>query len=250
MNPTQRFAERAGDYVVGRPSYPPAAIDVLFEGLGDPARVCVADLGAGTGISSRLLAARGAHVLALEPNPAMRSAAEPDERITWDPGTAEATGIDEAGVDLVTAFQAFHWFDFATALREIVRILRPGGRAAVVYNERDEADPFTAAYGDLVRRYQTDPTERRRRDAVDAFTAFEGWHGGAQRTEFRNEQVLDLDGLLARARSTSYLPKTGAAGRELHDEIRVLFERYQVHGRVTMRMRTIVVAGNVGADGG
>lgn len=250
MNPTLRFADRADDYVVGRPSYPPAAIDVLFEGLGDPAQMCVADLGAGTGISSRLLAARGAHVLALEPNAAMRNAAAPDARVRWIDGSAEATGLDEASVDLVTAFQAFHWFDFASALREIVRILRPGGRAAVVYNERDESDPFTAAYGDLVRRYQTDRTEHRRCEAVDAFSAFEGWHGGAQRTEFRNEHVLDRDGVLARARSTSYLPNSGEAGRALHDALLALFEHHQRQGRVTMHMRTIVVIGDAGADGG
>lgn len=250
MNPTERFGDRAGDYVVGRPSYPGAAIELLFDGLGDPAAVCAADLGAGTGISSRLLAAHGAQVLAVEPNAAMRDAAEPDERVRWIDGSAEATGLDEASVDLVTVFQAFHWFDFAPALREIVRILRPGGRAAVVYNERDESDPFTAAYGDLVRRYQTDQTERRRRDALDAFTAFEAWHGGPRRIEFRNAQILDDDGVLARARSTSYLPKAGAAGRELHDAIRSLFAKYQTNGQVTMRMRTIVVAGDVGADGG
>ena len=66
MNPTGRFADRAADYAIGRPSYPEAAIDALFEGLGDPREVLAADVGAGTGISSRLLAARGAQVLAIE----------------------------------------------------------------------------------------------------------------------------------------------------------------------------------------
>lgn len=250
MNSTQRFGDRAVDYVAGRPSYPAAAVDTLFDGLGDPAAVCVADLGAGTGISSRLLAAHGAQVLAIEPNAAMRDAAEPDERVQWIDGSAEVTGLDEASVDLVAVFQAFHWFDFATALREIVRILRPGGRAAVIYNERDESDPFTAAYGDLVRRYQTDRTEHRRGDALDAFIAFEGWHGGPRMIEFPNQHVLDEAGVLARARSTSYLPKAGEAGRELHDAIRALVAEHQTGGRVTMHMRTIVVAGDVGADGG
>ncbi|HTD33264.1 MAG TPA: class I SAM-dependent methyltransferase, partial [Candidatus Elarobacter sp.] len=140
-----RFTDRAGDYVSGRPSYPPAAIDALLDGLGDPADVVVADLGAGTGISSRLLAERGAQVLAIEPNQAMREAAEPHPRVEWIAASAEHTGLGEASADLVTAFQAFHWFDQRAALDETVRILRPGGRAAVIYNERDERDPFTAA---------------------------------------------------------------------------------------------------------
>jgi len=246
---TERFGDRAADYVAGRPSYPAAAIDALFDGLGDPHAVFAADLGAGTGISSVLLAERGAQVLAVEPNQAMREAAEPHPRVEWIAGTAEWTGLDEASIDLVTAFQAFHWFDRAKALREMVRILRPGGRAAVIYNERDESDPFTAAYGDIVRAYQTDDTERRRADGLEAFAAFEGWLV-RQRADLRNEHPLNLDGLLARVRSTSYLPKTGPEADELHAAIRVLFAEHAHDGDVVMLMRTIVVTGDVGAGGG
>jgi SAM-dependent methyltransferase len=249
MSFTERFSERAADYVTGRPSYPPAALDALFDGLGDPGDVLAADLGAGTGISSRLLAERGAQVLAVEPNAAMRDAAEPHARVEWIAGTAERTGLGEASVDLVTAFQAFHWFDREQALREMVRILRPGGRAAVIYNERDERDAFTAAYGDLVRAYQTDETERRRADGVATFAAFERWHA-TRRLEVPNEHPLDLDGALARARSTSYLPKDGPKADELQEAIRALVAQHARDGRVVMAMRTIVVTGDVGADGG
>jgi SAM-dependent methyltransferase len=249
MSFTERFADRAADYVAGRPSYPAAALDALFDGLGDPQDVLAADLGAGTGISSRLLAERGAQVLAVEPNAAMREAAEPHPRVEWVAGSAEWTGFGEASIDLVTAFQAFHWFDDAKALREMVRILRPGGRAAVIYNERDESDPFTAAYGDLVRAYQTDETERRRAGGLEAFAAFEGWQT-KRRMEVRNEQSLDLDGVLARARSTSYLPKEGLKADELHDAIRALVARFARDGQIVMTMRTIVVTGDAGAGGG
>ncbi len=248
MSFTERFSDRAGDYVSGRPSYPAAVFDALFEGLGDPSDVLVADLGAGTGISSRLLAERGAQVLAVEPNRAMREAAEPHPRVEWIDARAEATGLHEASVDLVTAFQAFHWFDHRRALDEIVRILRPAGRAAVIYNERDERDAFTAAYGALVRTYQTDATERRRADGLTAFEAFEGWHE-KRRIEVRNDHVLDEKGLAARVGSTSYLPKAGPAADELQAALRELFEKHALDGRVTMVMRTIVVTADVGADG-
>jgi SAM-dependent methyltransferase len=247
MSFTERFADRATDYVAGRPSYPAAAIDALFEGLGDPSEIVAADLGAGTGISSRLMAARGARVIAIEPNDAMRAAAEPDPNVEWRAGTAEHTGLIEAEADLVTAFQAFHWFDRVAALDEIVRILRPGGRAAVVYNERDENDPFTAAYGAIVRRFQTDETERRRADGVESFAAFDGWVAGSRHVEVRNAQSLDAGGVLSRARSTSYLPKTGPVAGELHDAIRALVAQHAKDGRVTMALRTIVVIGDVGA---
>ncbi len=248
MNPTERFSQRAQDYVAARPSYPDGALDALFGGLGDPRDLTVADLGAGTGISSRLLAARGAQVIAVEPNAKMREAAQPHPNVTWCAGTAEATGLDEASVDLVTVFQAFHWFDHADALREMLRILRPGGRGAVVYNERDEADPFTAAYGELVRRYALDETEERRAHALDVFARFRGWHR-IRRSEVPNEQFLDVEGVVARARSSSYLPQTGAVADELHAALRALAAAYLVDGRVTMRMQTIVVTGEAGADG-
>ena len=244
MNPTDRFSNRAADYVAARPSYPQAAIDVLFDGLGDPREVLVADIGAGTGISSRVLAARGARVLAIEPNKAMRDAAEMHERVEWIAATGEETGLGEASVDLVTAFQAFHWVDHAKALREFIRILRPGGRAAAVYNERDESDPFTAAYGDLVRRYQMDDTEQRRTGALDAFEAFE-WRT-PRRVTFANVQVLDLAGIAARARSSSYLPKDGAAGDALHAELADRFAQHARSGLVSLVMQTIVATGDSG----
>jgi SAM-dependent methyltransferase len=246
MSFTERFSDRAGDYDAGRPSYPAAAIDVLFDGLGDPNDVFAVDLGAGTGISSRLLADHGASVIAVEPNQAMREAAQPHPRVEWMAASAEWTGLGEASTDLVTAFQAFHWFDHAKALEEIVRILRSGGRAAVIYNERDENDAFTAAYGDIVRTYQTDETERRRADGLEAFAAFEGWVA-KRRVEFRNEHQLGAEGVLARVRSTSYLPKTGPAAGELNAAMRALFEQHARDGSVVMLMRTIVVMGDVGA---
>jgi SAM-dependent methyltransferase len=246
MSFTDRFSDRAGDYVAGRPSYPDAVVDVLFDGLGEPSDVLAVDLGAGTGISSRLLAERGARVLAIEPNQAMRESAEPHPRVEWIAGNAEWTGLDEASADLVTAFQAFHWFDHAKALGEIVRILRPGGRAAVVYNERDESNPFTAAYGDIVRRYQTDETERRRANGLEAFSAFEGWVA-KRRVEVRNDQSLDTDGVMARVRSTSYLPNAGTIAMDLHAEMRALVQKHAHDGAVVMALRTIVVAADVGA---
>ena len=248
MNPTQRFTKRAQDYAAARPSYPDAALDALFAGLGDPRELTVADLGAGTGISSRLLAERGAQVIAVEPNAKMREAAQPHPNVSWCAGTAEATGLDEASIDLVTAFQAFHWFDHADALREMLRILRPAGRAAVIYNERDDGDPFTAAYGDLVRRYALDETEARRAHGLDVFQSFRAWH--TQRlSEVPNAQFLDTEGVVARARSSSYLPQTGPLADELHAALRALAATYAVDGLVALRMKTIVVTGDTGTDG-
>lgn len=249
MNPTGRFTERAADYVTGRPSYPQGALDAIFDGFPDVGSLTVADLGAGTGISARLMAERGAQVIAVEPNAAMRDAAEPDERVRWVAATAETTGLEEAEVDIATVFQAFHWFDHRRALNEMIRIVRPGGRAAVIYNERDESDAFTAAYGELVRQYHTDETEARRAEALDAFAFFEGWHR-PRRIRVPNAQVMDRAGLLARTRSTSYLPKEGRAAAQLQSGVEGLFAHYAHDGSVTMHLLTIVARGDTGGDGG
>ncbi len=233
----ERFSGRASDYVAGRPSYPSEAIDVLLAGLGDPAALNVVDLGAGTGISARLLAARGPAVIAVEPNAEMRERAAPCAGVRWQAGSAERTGLPDGSSDLVTAFQAFHWFEAALALREIERVLRPGGRAAIVYNERDEDDPFGAAYGELVRRYATDETERRRKAGRTAFAAWSAWRS-LRTVEIGNAQRLDRAGLHARARSTSYLPNEGAASAELHAAIDALFDEYAHGASVTMRLNT------------
>jgi len=246
VNPTERFTDRAEAYAAGRPSYPPAALDALLGGLGGPAEVVVADLGAGTGIGARLLAERGARVFAVEPNAAMRAAAAPNSLVRWIDGTAEATGLEEASVDLVVAFQAFHWFRPEDALREMLRVVRPAGRAAVVYNERDEDDPFTGAYGEIVRRHQTGGNERRRAAGLEAFESFPGWRV-VRRVVVDNEQVMDRAGVVRRASSTSNLPQSGLAAEALRRELDALIDAHAAGGRVTMRLRTILDIADVGS---
>jgi SAM-dependent methyltransferase len=248
MKETERFTERAQAYAAGRPDYPDEAIEALFAGLGDPREVVAVDLGAGTGISARLLAARGAQVLAVEPNAAMRDAADHNPNVRWIDGTAEHTGLEEAVADLAVAFQAFHWFDAEAALDEIVRIVRPAGRAALVYYERDESDPFTAGWGEITHRFATDDTERRRAVARERFALFPAWH------EFRrivvpHVQRLDREGVRRRIDSTSYLPHQGPAGEAVRREIEALVERYQRHGQVELALSTLVLIGDLGADG-
>lgn len=237
---TERFTSLAGVFDAGRPGYPPELSDLLFEGLGDPAKVVVADLGAGTGTSSRILAERGASVFAVEPNAAMRAKAEQLPRITWIDGTAERTSLPDRSVDLVGAFQAFHWFDRAATFKEMTRILRTGGRAVVVFYERDESDPFTRAYGDIVRKYATDDTERRRAQALEAFATWPGWHS-ARRFRLAHEHILDPGGMTQRVKSTSYLPQEGPESEPVMREARALFERYAETGRVRMCLETLGV---------
>jgi|HubBroStandDraft_1064217.scaffolds.fasta_scaffold07508_6 SAM-dependent methyltransferase len=236
MDPTTRFTSRAEDYAAHRPAYGDDVIDFVLEGLGPRPRV--ADLGAGTGISSRLLAAHGAQVIAVEPNAAMRERAQPMAGVTFVDGTAESTTLPAASVDAATAFQAFHWFRVPEAVAEICRIVRPGGEAALVLNERDESDAFTAAFGDIVRRYALEDTERRRMESMDAFERLPGL---AERRPFLNGQVLDRDGLFGRTRSASYLPREGPRAAALEYEVAELFAHYAAAGHLKLALVTWVV---------
>ncbi len=237
MKSTTRFGSRASAYAAFRPSYPREAIDAALDGLGDPRALTIADIGAGTGISSRLFAERGATVVAIEPNARMRAAAQPHPRVQWRDGTAERTGLAAASVDAIVVCQAFHWFATARTLEEFRRIARR--RAVLLQYERDERDPFTKAYGDVVRAYATDDTEALREAALSAFAGFPD--ARITRTAHPSCQRLDRHALLGRASSSSYLPSSGPRAERLRADLRELFERFERGGHVALAMVTFVL---------
>ncbi|MFN2239495.1 MAG: class I SAM-dependent methyltransferase [Thermoanaerobaculia bacterium] len=219
QNPTGRFAGRAEAYARWRPDYPASALASI---LGDePRGVPLVDLGAGTGISSRQLASRGARVVAIEPNPEMCALISPMQTLLPAIGTAESIPLRTASVRIATAFQAFHWFDAELALAEIHRVLVPGGRLALVWNERDDRDPFTAAYREIVRAASGNHPAESRMEQVEAF-AHSALFLAPVLKVFPHEQRLDREGLVGRMRSTSYLPSEGAAWESLASQMEAL----------------------------
>ncbi len=145
------FSHQAQAYAAARPSYPDALLDRLIAhvgvGPGDP----VADLGAGTGISTVLLADRGFKVTAIEPNRTMREHAPERPNTAWLEGTFEHAPLPDASQVWVVAAQAFHWADPARALPEMRRILRPGGWFTVMWNNRlNDREPTLARVWGLV----------------------------------------------------------------------------------------------------
>jgi len=135
------FDSLAGDYAQYRPGYAPSIVAAVLSLVGRPAReVDAADIGAGTGIWTRMLAAQGLHsITAIEPSDEMRryGLLTPQEhKIVWRRGTAEETGLPSHAYDLVTMASSFHWTDFDKACAEFQRILRPGGRFVALWNPR------------------------------------------------------------------------------------------------------------------
>ena len=192
------FARGAEAYQRGRPDYPPAALGPL----GLSTELVVLDLAAGTGKLTRPLVASGARVIAVEPVAEMR-AALPASVEALD-GTAESIPLADASVDLVTVAQAFHWFDGDAALPEIHRVLRPGGRLALVWNRRVEDAPVNKALDAILDPHRRGaPTHRGEawRAVFERTTLF----GPLEEHVVANEQVLDADGLEARVASISFI---------------------------------------------
>ncbi|MDT6963048.1 class I SAM-dependent methyltransferase [Cupriavidus sp. SZY C1] len=153
----QGFSTQADTYARGRPDYPEALGHWLRDTLGVAPGATVVDLGAGTGKFTRLLVPSGASVVAVEPVDAMRaqlSARLPDVRALA--GSAESMPLADASVDAVVCAQAFHWFANAAAMREIHRVLKPGGRLGLIWNVRDEATPWVAALTAIMTPYESD----------------------------------------------------------------------------------------------
>jgi len=241
MDPVRRFSDRAADYRRHRPDYPAAALDAVLAGLGDPRALVVADVGAGTGIASRLLAARGVIVTAIEPNPEMRAAAEPAAGVSWRDGVAEATGLASSSVQLVLCAQSFHWFRPRQALEEFHRILVPAGRLALLWNSRDREDELTRGYTEAIHEVNGEhPAELR---PFDPEVITESGRFSAPVIErFPHQQELDRQGLLGRATSASYVPREGPAFARLASLLERLWERHRdARGRVRIRYQTMVV---------
>jgi SAM-dependent methyltransferase len=223
LNPTDRFSNRVTDYAQHRPSYPAAVIDAILDG-GD--FHTVADIGSGTGISAQLLADRGLSIWAVEPNAAMRAAITPHPHITpWD-GTAEATRLPDDSMDLVTAFQAFHWFKHDVALPELRRILKPDGRLAVVWNNRDRTDPFTKQYGQVLQSVTSKPVGIDRMGDATPLLEDSVCFADIQHVAISHRQPLDLAGLIGLAQSRSYTPQSGVAHEQLVDRLTQLFHEF------------------------
>jgi SAM-dependent methyltransferase len=175
------------------------------------------------------LSRAGATVYAIEPNSAMRRTIERSPLIIPVDGAAEATSLADASVDVVSAFQAYHWFDPARVLAEAKRILRPGGRFAAVWNTRDRNDAFTGAYEQIVDRFDSSGGRHRspgRNDGVVEDLRARGWRNVRSYRE-AHVQELEADGLIGFARSASYLPRDGAAYGAMAEEMRALYERWR-----------------------
>lgn len=195
------FNTAAAQYAANRPSYPPALFTTLEDLAAHPLKGAkVIDVGAGTGISTTLLHARGADVIAVEPGEGMAAEfrrAHPD--IPLVRGTGDSLPLATASADFLTYAQSWHWTNPAHSLPEAFRVLRPGGALALWWNTAALDVPWIAAQARRIDQYFEDahPTEEDTATKAEEGTATKTEEGTATKTKKDTESHQRTPGFLA-----------------------------------------------------
>jgi SAM-dependent methyltransferase len=243
------FSDKAQAYARARPGHPEALYVHLEQCLGIAGPLAVADVGAGTGLLTLGWLERGHRVVAVEPNAEMRAAAyallagNPLYRSSG--GSAEATGLEAHSIDLITAAQAFHWFDLSAFRAECQRILRSRGLVALIWNDRgndalnNELTALFAEFGGAKRAAMAASNVKN-----ENITQFFG--GEVLEWTTTHTQSLDAAGLAALAFLRSFMPRPEAPqGAAAARALQSLVDAHAVDGHVQVNYLTRVFAGRL-----
>jgi SAM-dependent methyltransferase len=239
LDSRERFSAAAGLYDRFRPSYPRELVDWIVASSRLEPGALVADVGCGTGISTRLFADRGFDVVGIDPNEAMLSRARSAGGARYVSGEAVATGLSDHSIDLVTVAQAFHWFDVAGALEEFRRVLKVSGCCAAFWNARSTETAFMTEYDAVLRRHSREYAILESHEGTLA--RIEGSEGvvDRRRAEFPHSQRLDREAFLGRVFSSSYVVHGVADRGALEAALGELFEKHHSGGVVEFRYRSV-----------
>jgi SAM-dependent methyltransferase len=233
----ERFSNRVANYVKYRPDYPPEIITHLVKHCGLTRESVIADVGCGPGMSTRMFLEPGNLVFGVEPNDAMRAAAE--EYLAEFPrfkpvkGTSDNTTLPDASIDLIAAAQAFHWFDPDKTRPEFKRIAKPVCWTVLIWNIRqEETTPFLIEYEEFIQQHSVDYHVVRHNNITDKEIG-EFLGPDFKTAEFKNIQRFDLEGLLGRITSSSYMPPEGHESfAPMAEALATLFAKHKQNGRI------------------
>ena len=250
METVERFSNRVENYVKYRPTYPPEVLQLFVDKMNLQTDSVVADIGAGTGISTKIFLENGNPVFAVEPNAAMREAAaeflKDFPKLTLVNSTSEATTLETDSVDLVIAAQAFHWFKQAETRTEFARILKDKGYVALIWNERQlDSTEFLKDYENHLIEFGTD-YEKIRHDNITTKTLQNFFQKDFKEAVFQNKQTVDFDGLKGRMLSASYVPAPeNPRFPAMLKNLETLFAEHAENGRIDILYDTKIFYGQI-----
>ncbi|HRE80981.1 MAG TPA: class I SAM-dependent methyltransferase [Opitutaceae bacterium] len=248
---TAVFSPRVDDYLASRPGYPADLFAEILHRVPISDASVVADVGSGTGLLAAGFLERNVRVVAIEPSEEMRRVAEArwgkHERYRGMAGTAEQIPLPTASVALVTAAQAFHWFDLERAREEFLRVLVPEGQVALVWNDREMTDPTQQALETVFSEHggpqRAALAAHDDRSGVPLFFGSKPW----TQLSWNHEQVLDAPGVDALVFSRSYMPlRASAEAPAVRASIRRHLEPHMREGGLTLRYVTRLYLGRPG----
>ena len=244
----QIFSSKVSDYVASRPDYPAALFAALRAECDLLPGAVVADIGAGTGLLTQGLLAQGYAVTAIEPSDTMRAAA--DQALGHfagyrsASGTAEQIPLPDSCADLITAAQAFLWFDIEAARTEFLRVLKPAGHVALIWNDRVPTDSLHIALDDIFARYGG--AKRGAMLAHDERSEVPAFFGANTPLELTwpHEHRLSEAALLSLVFSRSYMQtRDSEPGRQASQQVSTLFHSLAIGGHIAVRYNTVAIIG-------
>jgi ubiquinone/menaquinone biosynthesis C-methylase UbiE len=246
----KRFSNRVEEYVKYRPNYPSEIINFLQDRYNIDNSKMIADIGAGTGISTELFLKAGYTVIAIEPNKEMREKAIEllgmYAGFKATDGAAEQTGLTDESIDGIICGQAFHWFDVTKAKEEFKRVLKLEGVVVLIWNERKISTGFEKEYDALILKHAKDYVLVDHRNInMEHIAAFYSPRQCEMKV-FENSQTFNYGGLEGRLLSSSYMPQRDEDGyAAMAEDLKILFDRYEVDGTVTIYYDTKVYVGRL-----
>ena len=250
-DPKKRFSVRVADYKKYRPDYPAGVISFIREHCSPDNTWSVADIGSGTGISTKLLLdGLKCDVFAVEPNDSMMETAI--ENLSANPlfhsinGSSENSTLANESINLVTAFQSFHWFDREKTRAEFLKILIEPKWVLLVWNDRITDEPgFSEGYEKLLMSLPEYNTVNHKNITRDIINSFMG-NTDILTKSLVNSQEFDWTGLKGRFSSSSYTPEPGTAGYfENIAILKKLFDKYNMDGKVQFKYNTEMFLGRM-----
>ena len=252
QDPKKRFSSRVEKYIKYRPRYPQEINEFLKKKGILYSNYIIADIGSGTGILSELFLKEGNKVYGVEPNIDMRYA-EISLHIKYSnfisiDGSAEDTKLDDNSIDIITAGQAFHWFNLEKARLEFMRILKPEGWVILIWNRRKKlTNEFLIEYEKFLLKYGTDykAIEQSKLDFNKFFIGNKA-ENTYNKITFDNHQIFDYESLEGRLLSTSYIPLINSPKyNDMLLDLRRLYEKFQINNRIRFEYETEVFYGKL-----